>query len=176
MMGASFIMARAMEMRQHVHAVRRDASQKEVMSLAMVDFPLPEGPTKALMAAAQGQDEVGEGVDQLAPTVPDVSHQVSHQPHHQIPQRHGSVYAGHEPDEAQQGAAHGHAEGQEGVGGEEDAVHQGECQKKCAKDACRHQIFDGQALFACCLYGNPPLCVGRFDFCAGVCYTPVRVR
>ena len=81
MMGASFIMARAMEMRQHVHAVRRDASQKEVMSLAMVDFPLPEGPTKALMAAAQGQDEVGEGVDQLAPTVPDVSHQVSCQPH-----------------------------------------------------------------------------------------------
>ena len=89
------------------------------MSLAMVDFPLPEGPTKALMAAAQGQDEVGEGVDQLAPTVPDVSHQVSHQPH--------------------------------------------------------HQIFDGQALFACCLYGNPPLCVGRFDFCAVVCYTSVRV-
>lgn len=120
MMGASFIMARAMEMRQHVHAVRRDASQKEVMSLAMVDFPLPEGPTKALMAAAQGQDEVGEGVDQLAPIVPDVSHQVSCQPH--------------------------------------------------------HQIFDGQALFACCLYGNPPLCVGRFDFCAVVCYTPVRVR
>lgn len=110
MMGASFIMARAMEMRQHVHAVRRDASQKEVMSLAMVDFPLPEGPTKALMAAAQGQDEVGEGVDQLAPIVPDVSYQVSHQPH--------------------------------------------------------HQIFDGQALFACCLYGNPPLWVGRFDFCA----------
>lgn len=104
MMGASFI----------------DASQKEVMSLAMVDFPLPEGPTKALMAAAQGQDEVGEGVDQLAPIVPDVSYQVSCQPH--------------------------------------------------------HQIFDGQALFACCLYGNPPLCVGRFDFCAVVCYTPVRVR
>ena len=70
----------------------------------------PEGPTKALMAAAQGQDEVGEGVDQLAPIVPDVSYQVSHQPH--------------------------------------------------------HQIFDGQALFACCLYGNPPLWVGRFDFCA----------
>ena len=77
MMGASFIMARAMEMRQHVHAVRRDASQKEVMSLAMVDFPLPEGPTRSTAAAPAwcvGQNAVGSlgdpGLFKLLPQHP----------------------------------------------------------------------------------------------------------